>query len=640
MAVTKPIASGTIVLGTPPEPVDDTAKVATMEAVQDLVTARISSAFIYQGSTDCSTNPNYPAASAGYLYRVSVAGKIGGASGVPAGAGDFFVALEDNAGGTEAAVGTFWEVWEGNLQPGVDYNSYRAEVDKINTLGDSVASDSASDIATASGDFITVSGNDPISSLGTADAGVERVLVFASTPTLTHNATSLILPTGANITCAAGDVAVMRSLGLGNWRCIDFVRASGEALTVSATSVGAAVHGATGKTTPVDADTVPLIDSAAGNVLKKLTWANIKATLKTYFDTLYAAVSHTHALSALTQSGATTGQVPEWSGSAWVPATPSGGGGSIAVPLHAWVESTGNDGTGAVGNPGAPYLTMAAAYAAGARVLHLGAGTFAGISISGAITLSVIGHGRGLTVVTEVKSTNGDAVTIHDLGCHSVTFTTISTQGVTGTPPGGTGTNAGNMSLRNVYAGTLNLTGGDGGYGEEFSTGGGSGGSGGVLSLYGHIVVTGSIYGVGGAGGVPYDDTYSMYDGGGVGATGSITGYHGAKLFANHIALYGGAGAAGVNGGNPGTGTSAGSITIDELVCAQLQLNASEDPSSPGTLIARRAHIAELYIGGSMFNSGTITGSFIHVPTISDMGSPSMSDLIMSHINGVPIGTV
>ena len=50
------------------------------------------------------------------------------------------------------------------------------------------------------------------------------------------------------------------------------------------------------KTAPVDADAVPLIDSAASNVLKKVTWANIKATLKTYFDTIYAAVVHTHTI--------------------------------------------------------------------------------------------------------------------------------------------------------------------------------------------------------------------------------------------------------------------------------------------------------------------------------------------------------
>lgn len=55
-------------------------------------------------------------------------------------------------------------------------------------------------------------------------------------------------------------------------------------------NVGSSIHGATAKTTPVDADTMPLIDSAASNVLKKVTWANVKATLKSYFDTLYQAV--------------------------------------------------------------------------------------------------------------------------------------------------------------------------------------------------------------------------------------------------------------------------------------------------------------------------------------------------------------
>jgi hypothetical protein len=56
-------------------------------------------------------------------------------------------------------------------------------------------------------------------------------------------------------------------------------------------NVGSAIHGASAKTTPVDADTVPLIDSEASNVLKKVTWANIKATLKTYLDTLYQPVA-------------------------------------------------------------------------------------------------------------------------------------------------------------------------------------------------------------------------------------------------------------------------------------------------------------------------------------------------------------
>lgn len=51
--------------------------------------------------------------------------------------------------------------------------------------------------------------------------------------------------------------------------------------------IAADTHAATSKATPVDADELPLVDSAASNVLKKLTWANVKATLKAYTDTLY-----------------------------------------------------------------------------------------------------------------------------------------------------------------------------------------------------------------------------------------------------------------------------------------------------------------------------------------------------------------
>lgn len=69
----------------------------------------------FKGSTDCSANPNYPAASKGDFYLVSVAGKIGGASGIVVEAGDTFFATADNAGGTQAAVGASWTVIQGNL---------------------------------------------------------------------------------------------------------------------------------------------------------------------------------------------------------------------------------------------------------------------------------------------------------------------------------------------------------------------------------------------------------------------------------------------------------------------------------------------------------------------------------------------
>lgn len=54
------------------------------------------------------------------------------------------------------------------------------------------------------------------------------------------------------------------------------------------------------KTSPVDADWVTLTDTAASNARKKLSWSGVKATLKGYFDGLYAAAAHSHAWSAIT----------------------------------------------------------------------------------------------------------------------------------------------------------------------------------------------------------------------------------------------------------------------------------------------------------------------------------------------------
>lgn len=55
--------------------------------------------------------------------------------------------------------------------------------------------------------------------------------------------------------------------------------------------IAALIHAATDKATPVDADELGIADSAASWVLKKLTWANVKATLKAYFDTLYGLLA-------------------------------------------------------------------------------------------------------------------------------------------------------------------------------------------------------------------------------------------------------------------------------------------------------------------------------------------------------------
>ena len=77
------------------------------------------------------------------------------------------------------------------------------------------------------------------------------------------------------------------------------------------TTLGALINGATAKATPVDADMLPLMDSAASNIVKKLSWANVKATLKTYFDTLYQPLS---AVLTATTAAFTTAQETKLAG--------------------------------------------------------------------------------------------------------------------------------------------------------------------------------------------------------------------------------------------------------------------------------------------------------------------------------------
>lgn len=71
-----------------------------------------------KGSTDCSGNPDYPAALKGDTYVVSVAGKIGGAAGTDVEVGDVYFALADSAGGDQATVGASWAVLQGNVLAG------------------------------------------------------------------------------------------------------------------------------------------------------------------------------------------------------------------------------------------------------------------------------------------------------------------------------------------------------------------------------------------------------------------------------------------------------------------------------------------------------------------------------------------
>ena len=98
--------------------------------------------------------------------------------------------------------------------------------------GADIASAATINLTTATGNLVHITGTTTITAI-TIPSGAEREIVFDGILTLTHNAVSLILPGGANITTAPGDVATVRGDGGGNARVVNYERASGRALVVT-----------------------------------------------------------------------------------------------------------------------------------------------------------------------------------------------------------------------------------------------------------------------------------------------------------------------------------------------------------------------------------------------------------------------
>lgn len=95
---------------------------------------------------------------------------------------------------------------------------------------------STTNIGAAAGNYGNITGSTTITAFDTVQAGVRREITFTGILTLTYNATSLILPTSADITTAAGDCATFISLGSGNWICTKYQRRDGTALATAATT--------------------------------------------------------------------------------------------------------------------------------------------------------------------------------------------------------------------------------------------------------------------------------------------------------------------------------------------------------------------------------------------------------------------
>lgn len=122
----------------------------------------------------------------------------------------------------------------------------------VNTLAGGGTTDLGSVFQAA----VTISGTATITSFGSsAPVGSMKFVTFSGASVLTHNATSLILPTGANITTAAGDCALIQHVSSGNWRVMFYQLASGAALSSSANFLGAVNFAGVISPTTIAADT-------------------------------------------------------------------------------------------------------------------------------------------------------------------------------------------------------------------------------------------------------------------------------------------------------------------------------------------------------------------------------------------------
>lgn len=143
--------------------------IASQKAIKTYVDGLIAAndAMVFKGVINASTNPNYPAADAGHTYRISVAGKIGGASGPNVEVGDMLLCTVDStAAGTQAAVGANWAIIQTNIDGALTTANIGSTVQAYDATLQNLAS-----LATAANQGLYLTGTDTFATFSLTAGG-------------------------------------------------------------------------------------------------------------------------------------------------------------------------------------------------------------------------------------------------------------------------------------------------------------------------------------------------------------------------------------------------------------------------------------------------------------------------------------
>lgn len=319
--------------GTPTAPTasanTNTTQLATTAFVMSQVASAVAGLLEFKGSTDASGNPNYPAADKGDSYVVTVAGKIGGASGKSVDIGDLYVASADNAGGTEASVGTSWFVLEHNL------------------AGALLAANNLSDLASAStarsnlglGDLATVTPGTGVATALAVDVGTDGAPVIKGGALGTPSSGTLTNATGLPTAGLVDDAVTLAKMASGT---------AGNLITYDASGNPAAV--ATGTATHVltsnGPGAAPTFQAAAGGSLTIGTTAITSGTdTRILFDDGGVVAEDSGLVWDKTNNKLTVTAASN-DGTAAIQVNPGSGSSSTRINNNGTVKIDGDGGTG------------------------------------------------------------------------------------------------------------------------------------------------------------------------------------------------------------------------------------------------------------------------------------------------------